>query len=92
MIIIARVTHESSIESRENDFLLMRITRQVMAEIARTTRHSKDRMTLYHLRPLLVESINYRSSNTVSKKVKINENLQKSYFAVHIMKRIIYVI
>ena len=90
-MINARVTRESYIESRENDFLVMPISRRIMAQIAYMTRHRKDRTFLYRLSHLLLESIKYRSSYTVSKIVKINENMQKLYFRVHLTKRIHHV-
>ena len=87
-MIIARVTRESYIESRENDFLVMLISRRVMAQIAYMTRHWKDRVIFYRLSHNLLESIKYRSSYTVSKIVKIVENRQKMHFRVHLTKRI----
>ena len=76
-MINARVTRESYIESRENDFLVMLISRRVMPQIAYMTRHSKGRVIFYRLIHNLLESIKYRSSYTVSKIVKIEENRQK---------------
>ena len=90
-MINARVTRESYIESRENDFLVMPISRRVMAQIAYMTRYWKGQAILYRLSHLLLESIKYRSSYTVSKIVKIDENRQKLYFRVHIMKPILHV-
>ena len=55
------------------------------------TRHWKDRTFLYRLSHRLLESIKYRSSYTVSKIVKINENMQKLYFRVHLTKQIHHV-
>ena len=43
-MINARVTRESYIESCENDFLVMPISRRVMAQIACMTRHWKGRV------------------------------------------------
>ena len=79
-MINARVTRESYIESRENDFLVMPISRRVMAQIAYMTRHWKGRVIFYRLRHNLLETIKYRSSYTVSKIVKIEENRQKRTF------------
>ena len=92
-MINARVTRESYIESRENDFLVMIISRRVMAQIAYMTRRWKGRIFFYRLSHILlgVESIKYRSSYTVSKIVKIDENRQKLYFRVHLTKRILHV-
>ena len=90
-MINARVTHESYIESRENDFLVMLISRRVMSQIAYMTGHWKGRVIFYRLIHILLEFINYRSSYTVSKIAKIDENRQKLYFRVHLMKRILHV-
>ena len=62
-----------------------------MAQIAYMTRHWKDRTFLYRLSHLLLQSIKYRLSYTVSKIVKIDENMQKLYFRVHLTKRILHV-
>ena len=87
-MINARVTRESYIECRENGFLVMPLSRRVMAQIAYMTRHWKGRVMFYRLSHNLLESIKYRSSYTVSKIVKIEENRQKTYFRVHLTKRI----
>ena len=73
-MINARVTRESFIESRENDFLVMPISRRVMAQIAYMTRHSKGLVVFVRLSHNLLESIKYRSSYTVS---KIEKNPRK---------------
>ena len=57
-----------------------------MAQIAYMTRHWEDRTFLYRLSHLFLESIKYRLSYTVSKIVKINENMQKLYFRVLLTK------
>ena len=69
-MINACVTRESYIECRENGFLVMPISRRVMAQIAYMTRHWKGRVIFYRLSHNLLESIKYRSSYTVSKIVK----------------------
>ena len=87
-MINARVTHESSQESRENDFLILPISRRVLTQNGYMTHCWKARVTFYRLSHNLLESIKYRSSYTVSKIVKIAENRQKTYFRVHLTRRI----
>ena len=77
-MINARVTHESSRESRENDFLILPISRRVLTQNGHMTHCWKARVTFYRLRPKLLKSIKYRSSYTVSKIVKIAENSQNT--------------
>ena len=77
-MINARVTRESYIESRENDFLVMPISRRVTDQNAYMTRHSKGRVIFYRLIHNLLEFIKYRSSYTASKRVKIEEKRQKT--------------
>ena len=62
-----------------------------MADIACTLRHWKDRGNLYRLSRILLQSINYVISYTVSKRVQIDENMQKSDFRVHLTQRILHV-
>ena len=90
-VINARVTRESYIKSRENDFLVMLISRRVVYQIAYVTRHWKGRVIFYRLIHILLKFINYRSSYTVSKIAEIDENRQKLYFRVHLTKRILHV-
>ena len=87
-MINALVTRESYIESRENDFLVMPISKRVIDQIAYMTRHSKGRVIFYRLIHNLLESIKYRSSYAVSKIVKIEGKRQKTKFRVHLMKPI----
>ena len=87
-MINARVTRESFIESRENDFLILPISGRVITQNAYMTHCWKGRVIFYRLSHNLLESIKYKSSYTVSKIVKIEENRQKTYFRVHLTKRI----
>ena len=62
-----------------------------MAKIAYMTCHWNARTFLYRLSHLLLQSIKYRLSYTVSKIVRIDENMQKLYFRVHLKKQILHV-
>ena len=73
-MINARVTSESSQESRENDFLILPISRRALTQNGYMTHCWKARITLHRLSHNLLEFIKYRSSYTVSKIVKIAEN------------------
>ena len=87
-MIIARVTRESSQQSRENDFLIVPISRRVRTQKGYMTHCWKARVTFFRLSHNLLESIKYRSSYTISKIVKIAENRQKTYFRVHLTRRV----
>ena len=86
-MIIARVTSKSLLESRENDFLIMLISRGVLTPIEYMAHCWKPPITLHRLSHYLLESVKYWSSYTVSKIVKIAENRKKTYFRLHLINR-----
>ena len=58
-MINARVTSESSQESRENDFLILAISRRALTQNEYTEHGWKRRITLHRLSHNLLESVKY---------------------------------